>query len=360
MAGGGGSGEKTEKATPKKRRDERKKGNVMMSRDVVAVVTLFASYVALRFGLPIIADSLTYITKYFLGLIGSLPTGGVNAIMPDITSESVMALTRSVALPLMATAFATIIATFAQTRLLVSFESIKPKFSKLNPLEGIKKLVSLKSAIEVIKSTIKITVLLVLIYMFVRDSIVHFTQLLHADITVSATDIKYMALNLLLQVGMAFIVVSFFDYLYQWWDFERQLKMTKQEVKEEYKQIEGDPQIKAKIKEAQRKMSQSRMMQAVPEADVVIRNPTHFAVALRYKPQKDLAPIVVAKGQDELALRIVKVAEENGVAVMENRPLARALYADSEIGMPIPYEHYGAVAEVLVYIYKLNNKLPPQ
>ncbi len=356
----GGSGEKTEKATPKKRRDERKKGNVMMSRDVVAVVTLFASYVALRFGLPIMADALSQITKYVIGLVGSLPTGGVSAIISEISSQSIMAVTRSVALPLLATLLGATIATFAQTRLLVSFESIKPKFSKLNPLNGLKNLFSLKSLIEVLKGTIKITILLVLIYMFVSDSLVHFSQFLSTDLLVAISDMRDMAFDLLLKVGVAFIVVSFFDYLYQWWNFERNMKMTKEEVKEEYKQIEGDPKIKAKIKQAQRKIAQSRMMQAVPTADVVIRNPTHFAVALRYKPKKDIAPVVVAKGQDELALRIVKVAEESGVAVMENKPLARALYADADIGLPIPHEHYGAVAEVLVYIYKLNNKLPPK
>ena len=132
--------------------------------------------------------------------------------------------------------------------------------------------------------------------------------------------------------------------------------MSKQEIKEEFKQTEGDPQVKGKIKELQRKMAQSRMMQNVPQADVVIRNPTHFAVALRYKPEKDSAPVVVAKGQDSLALRIVKAAEEAKVAVVENVPLARALYASSEVGREIPPELYNAVAEVLVYLYRLNDK----
>ena len=148
--------------------------------------------------------------------------------------------------------------------------------------------------------------------------------------------------------------------MYQRWNFERQLRMSKEEVKEEYKQTEGDPKIKGKIKEAQRKIAQSRMMQAVPGADVVIRNPTHYAVALRYKPGKDAAPVVVAKGQDALALRIVAVAEESGVTVIENRPLARALYASAEVGQMIPPDQYGPVAEVLVYIYKLNHRSLPK
>ena len=160
--------------------------------------------------------------------------------------------------------------------------------------------------------------------------------------------------TLLVQVAVAFIVVAFFDYLYQWWDYERQLRMSKQEIKEEYKQTEGDPQVKGKIKEIQRRRAQQRMMQQVPGADVVIRNPTHVAVALRYKPDKDDAPVVVAKGLDELALRIVSVAEENGVAVIENVPLARSLYADAPLDQMIPMEFYGPVAEVLVYVLKLD------
>ena len=148
-------------------------------------------------------------------------------------------------------------------------------------------------------------------------------------------------------------MLAVLDFLYQWWDYEREMKMSKQEIKEEYKQTEGDPQVKGKIKEVQRKMAQARMMQQVPQADVVIRNPTHFAVALRYKLGVDDAPVVLAKGQDALALRIVKVAEENSIAVIENVAVARALYAKTELNHPIPPELYAVVAEVMVYLYKL-------
>lgn len=329
-----------------------------MSRDVVAVATLFASYAALRFGLPMIADAMTGLMRYCIGLTGSVPTGGASAIGTELSEQSVMALARSVALPLIATVLAAVIATFAQTKLLVSFETLKPKFSRLSPMQGIKRLFSLKSMVEALKGVIKITILIILIYRFVSGSMLEFAQYLSSDLGVAIVSMMELGLQLILQVGAAFLVLSFFDYLYQWWEFERQLKMTKQEIKEEYKQTEGDPQIKGKIREAQRRMSQTRMMQAVPGADVVIRNPTHFAVALRYKPGQDLAPIVVAKGQDEVALRIVAVAEEHHVAVVENKPLARALYAETEIGRAIPAEQYGPVAEVLVYIYKLNNKTP--
>lgn len=358
MAGGGGGGEKTEKATPKRRRDERKKGNVLMSQDVVAVVTLFASYVTMRIGLPMMADAMSALLRFCIDLAANLPTDGASPIGTELLTQSSMALARSVALPLLVTVLAAVIATFAQTKLLVSFSALQPKFSRLNPLEGIKKLFSLKSIIEAFKGVLKIAILLFIIYRFVKGAMLNFTQYMHTDLLGAIQSMLSLGLKLLLQVAVAFMVVSFFDYLYQWWEYERQLKMSKQEIKEEYKQTEGDPQIKGRIRELQRKMARSRMMQAVPEADVVIRNPTHFAVALRYRLGEDPAPIVVAKGQDELALRIVAKAEESGVAVVENKPLARALYASADIGQMIPAEQYGAVADVLVYIYKLNNKSP--
>ena len=352
------AGEKTEKATPKRRRDERKKGNVLMSRDVVAVATLFASYVTLRIGLPLIAEAMASLVRFCIGLTGSLPTGGASAIGAELKAQSMMALARSVALPLLITILAAVVATFAQTKLLVSFEALQPKFSRLNPLQGIKRLFSLKSIIEALKGVLKIAILLFLIYRFVKGALLRFSQYMHMDLAQSIQSMLELGLDLLLKVAVAFLVLSFFDYLYQWWEFERQLKMSKQEIKEEYKQMEGDPQIKGKIRELQRRMARSRMMQAVPGSDVVIRNPTHFAVALRYRVGQDAAPVVVAKGQDALALRIVAVAEQSGVAVVENKPLARALYASAEVGQMIPAEQYGPVADVLVYIYKLNHKNP--
>ena len=161
-------------------------------------------------------------------------------------------------------------------------------------------------------------------------------------------------MTMIFQIIITFAALAAADYLYPWWEYERQLRMSKQEIKDEYKQLEGDPQITGKMKERQRQMAQSRMMQQVPQADVVIRNPTHYAVALRYRPEIDNAPIVLALGMDELALRIVRVAEEHKVAVIENVPLARALYAGAELNREIPPEFYGAVAEVLVYIFRLN------
>lgn len=272
----------------------------------------------------------------------------------SLATQSVMVLVQTVGPILAVTVLCAVAATFAQTRFLVSGESIKPKFSRISPLQGIKRLFSLRSVIEALKGLLKISILMVIIYMTVRDMFLEGSKYLYTDVGVSAAHMADVITNMVMRIILAFIVLAGADFGYQWWDYERQLKMTKQEVKEEYKQTEGDPQVKGKIKQIQRQRAQQRMMQQVPGADVVVRNPTHFAVALRYKPDQDNAPIVLAKGQDSLAARIVQMAEQHHIPTIENVPLARALYAQAELNQEIPPDLYEAVAEVLVYIFKLN------
>jgi len=285
-----------------------------------------------------------------------LPVGKLTEILPELLKQGVIALLATAGPAMIVVAVTAMVATFFQTKLLVSGESIFPKFSRINPLEGFKKLFSLRSVIEAGKGILKIAVLLYIIYHFVMNSLTAFSNYLNMDITQACGDILQRFGTMVLQIIIAFTAVAAMDFLYQRWDYEKQMRMTKQEVKEEYKQTEGDPQIKGKIRDAQRKMAQVRMMQQVPKADVVIRNPTHVAVALRYKPEMDGAPIVLAKGLDTLALRIVKVAEESKVHVIENVPLARSLYASAELNQEIPAELYGAVADILVYLYRINNR----
>ena len=215
---------------------------------------------------------------------------------------------------------------------------------------------SLKKVVELVKNLIKISILLALLYNIIMDDLVPISRTINMDLLNSSVYMLNMIFSLVIKVCMAFTVVAFFDYLYQRWDYEKNLKMTKQEVKDEYKQTEGNPEIKGRIRRLQREMAMSRMMQKVPQADVIVRNPTHFAVALKYDPNKNSAPIVLAKGQDELALRIVKIAEENDVTVIENKPLARGIYAVTPLDAEIPGEYYGVVAEILVQVYKLKNK----
>jgi len=350
---------KTEKATPKKRRDERKKGNVLMSRDAVPVATLFGGALILRVFSDGITGQLEDFLHYCLDVI-SLGDGNIlGDILPQVVFRGLKTVVFCVG-PLAAlTIFLAVSITLFQTKLLVTTEPLKPKFSRLSPLQGIKRLFSLRSLIEALKNILKIGILLYIIYLYFKGMVGSFGRFLDMELSQTCQLLFQDAFDLVIRIAVAFLVLAFFDYLYQWWDFERQMKMTKEEVKEEYKQMEGDPKIKSKIKETQRKMAMSRMMQQVPQADVVIRNPTHYAVALRYRAEQDNAPIVLAKGMDELALRIVKVAQENNVAVVENVPLARALYAQVELNWEIPPDLYSPVAEILAYILRLDKKTAP-
>ena len=327
-----------------------------MSRDVVAVATLLGSLVMLRAMSGVVmqrAEDILYTCFDYIGrsYAGFLPTIGRELVFNCLTTIAVVAGPF-----LLVTLILSVAATFAQTRMLVTTEPLKPKLSKLNPLSGFKRLFSLHSVVELIKNLIKISILLYLIYDYFTTVVVSFGRFLDMELNQAAEILFEDIFQLVLRVVVAFTAVAFFDYLYQRWEYERKLRMSKQEIKEEYKQMEGDPKVKGKIKEIQRQRARERMMQQVPGADVVIRNPTHVSVALRYKPEKDNAPVLVAKGLDELALRIVKVAEENHVTVVENVPLARSLYAAIDLGREITPDFYGPVAEILVYVLKMDQE----
>ncbi len=347
---------KTEKATPKKRKDERKEGNIFFSSDVVTVVCVLGSFYSIKLLFPGIYENVSSFMKELITMSGGLAhTSDVSLNL--LVREFLDAFVSS-ALPILVICMLlAIVATGAQTRFLFTGKKFMPKLQNISPIQGIKKMFSIRNVVELIKNLIKIIILAVILYMALRDDFTAVVRTMDMNIAVSSVFMLNLAMDIVLKVVLVFAVVAAFDYLYQWWEYERQIKMSKQEIKEEIKQTEGNPEIKGKIRNMQRQRAQSRMMQAVPGADVVIRNPTHYAVALKYDMNVNGAPVVVAKGQDELALRIVHVAEENDVAVIEDKPLARALYASAEIDREIPREFYGAVAEVLVYVYRLKNKL---
>ncbi len=348
---------KTEKATPKKRRDERKKGNVLMSKDAVAVATLIGSLFMVQIMGGVMVEQIKMVIYRCFSYMSAGVAETFSGLLGELFKMAVLAFAMMAGPFLAVTALLAIGVTFFQTKMLVTTDPLKPKFSRLNPIQGFKRLFSLRSVIEALKGILKISILLFLIYNYFSHVALTFGRFLDMSLWESCSILVKDIVSLVLQIAVAFTVLAFFDYLYQWWDYERQLKMSKQEIKEEYKQTEGDPQVKGKIKQIQRQRAQQRMMQQVPQADVVIRNPTHFAVALRYHEEKDNAPVLLAKGMDELALRIVKVAEENSVSVVENVPLARALYASVELNKEIPPELYGPVAEVLVYVLKLDREV---
>ncbi len=353
---GGDSGEKTEKATPKKRRDQRKEGNVFQSKDVVTIVTLFGSFYILKQMFPKIYETVRVFMIDFIGYAGTV-SGVSQGQVNEVARMVVAAIVQTILPLLLISVVLAILATGVQTRFLVTTRSVRPRLNRLNPISGIKKLFSLQNVIELIKGILKIIVLLAVIYNIIIDDLIHVVRTMDMDITMSGAYMLEMVMKLIVRTCMAFLVIAALDFMYQKWDYERKLKMTKQEVKEEFKQMEGNPEIKSRIRSIQNQRARERMMQSVPGADVVIRNPTHFAVALKYDADHYSAPVVLAKGQDELALRIVRIAEESGVAVIENPPLARGIYASTDLSQEIPQEYYGAVAEVLVYVYKMNNKV---
>lgn len=346
---------KTEKATPKKRRDERKEGNVFFSKDVVSIVFIFGAFYSLKLLFPGIYESASSFMIRLVDMAGSstdFTTGGLQKLTYEFAITAV-----GCALPVLLICMGLgIVATGVQTKFLFARKNVQPKFSRLSPIKGIKKMFSLKNLVELVKNLLKIIVLLWILYGILKDDFVAMARTMDMDIKVSAAYMLSLIITMVLKISLVFVVIAAFDYLFQWWEYERNIKMSKQELKEEYKQTEGNPQIKGKIKEMQRERARSRMMQAVPQADVIIKNPTHFAVALKYNIDKDNAPVLLAKGQDELALRILRVGEEHQVTIIENKPLARGIYEATQVGREIPAEHYGAVAEILVYVYKLNKK----
>ncbi|EOS74633.1 flagellar biosynthetic protein FlhB [Dorea sp. 5-2] len=350
------SEEKTEKATPKKRRDQRKEGNVASSKDVIAVASLIGCFYCLQLLFPAIYETLrdtmifqitavAEIDELSLGNLQMLGMKTVKDLAKCIFPLGVISLTIGV------------VATGIQTRFNVTTKPLKFKLSKLNPLKGIKNMFSAKQVVELLKAVIKIIILGVILYGILKDEIVVIAQMMDIDPLSSSAYVLKEIVSMVLKVGMVFAAIAGFDYFYQRWSYEKNLKMTKEEVKEEFKQSEGDPKIKGKIRSLQQSMARSRMMQAVPDADVIIRNPTHYAVALRYDIDKDNAPVVIAKGQDLIALKIVEIAENHKVTVIENKPLARGIYASTPLGGQIPAEYYGMVAEILVEVFRMNKKL---
>ena len=346
---------KTEKATPKRRQDERKKGNVLISKDVITIVSLLGCFFSLKLLFPQMINNLKLFMFKFFNYATN--TSSISSdFLNDIVKYLILAFFSIGATIIVISVSLSIVATIAQTKPLFVMDSLKPKFNRINPIQGIKRLFSLKSLFDVIKGVIKICILITISYSFISDCLITISRTLGMDLIPACSVLLSLVMKLVMKICLAFIAISVFDYFFQWWEFERQIKMSKQELKEEYKQMEGDPQIKGKIKEVQRRMAMSRMMQSVPQADVVIKNPTHFAVALKYDLQNNEAPVLVAKGQDQLALRIIKEAEAHDVFVLENKPLARAIYATTDINREIPSEFYGTIAEILVYVYKIKNK----
>ena len=348
--------EKTEKATPKKRREAREKGQVLKSQEITSVLLLIATFVGLKIFGSYMYNNIIKFTNHSLTEYNNIQDfftiKGINLMFTEL-----IIITAQIVAPIAAIALLVgLISNYMQVGFLFTTKNLGIKLNRINPIEGFKKIFSPKSLIEFFKSILKIFAVSYVIFSYILSEIKNINKLFDMELTAVIVYLGNTTFGIVLRAAGVLAFIAVIDYIYQWWDFEKNLKMSKKEVKEEYKQVEGDPHIKSKIKEKQRQMAMTRMMQDVPKADVIITNPTHYAVALKYDKEKCDAPFLLAKGMNTVAENIKKVALESDIPMVENKPLAQGLYKNVEIGDIIPEELYQAVAEVLAYVYGLKEQ----
>ncbi len=347
--------DRTEEATPKRKREARQKGQVPKSTELNSVVVLFALFVLMNaLGGWMYTEMLAYV-KQSLGppqLTADISqTNLTHVFMPHLIFFVKMFL------PLGLCGLAVgVLVNYLQVGPLFTTKALKPQFSRINPLSGMKRLFSTHGLVELVKSVVKLLIICSFTYSTIKA---HFQSLLDT-LKQTPQDTALIVWSIIYQVALKIctflLILALFDYLYQRWEYNKSLRMTKKEVKDEYKQLEGNPLIKNKIRQRQRQIASRRMMQDVPKADVVITNPTHFAIAIRYNPEEMAAPMVVAKGEGYIAQKIKEIAKEHDIAMVENKPLAQTLYKTVDIGQAIPANLYKAVAEVLAFVYRLKKR----
>ncbi|MGD6849771.1 flagellar biosynthesis protein FlhB [Rossellomorea aquimaris] len=349
------SGEKTEKATPKKRDDARKKGQTAKSQDVNTAIILLAVFLFLTFSASYIGNIVfdLFNQTFQEYMLMELTENTVQVITMDIMKELALLLGPVMLVALLAGLFSN----YIQVGVMFTTKPLEPKLEKIDPIKGFKRIFSLRAIVELLKSILKISFVGAITFVILWMNIDQVLSLSFKSVGDSLATMASLTVQMGIAASLALLFLSLFDFLYQKYDFEKNIRMSKQDLKDEHKNIEGDPLIKSKIKQRQREMAMRRMMQEVPEADVVITNPTHFAIALKYDENKMDAPYVVAKGVDYLAQKIKYIANENDVVMVENRPLARSLYDSAEIGDAVPEEFFKAVAEILAYVYRIKNQM---
>ena len=357
----GQGGEKTEPATPKKLSDARKEGQVAKSREIANGLGLLGLFLLLKLWVGNIGTQLLNLYDNFYNRIpdtvtfwyGYMPENDTKIVFREMLIQ-VLLITAPI---LIIGVVIAVVSELPQVGWKPTGKPMHPKLSKLSPASGIKKLFSVNSLVELIKSIAKIGLIAYICYSYLKDKwpiLFNFYDMPPMQAVALIGDI---VTTLGIRISLVYMLIAAADFIYQKYKFKKDMKMTKQEVKDEYKQQEGDPQVKGKIRGKMREASQRRMMQNLPQADVVITNPTHYAVAIKYDPEVSDAPIVIAKGEDFLAAKIKEVAKENHIEIVENKPLARMLYANVDVGQAIPPELYQAVAEVLAFVYHLQGKV---
>jgi len=342
---------KTEDATPKRRQEARQKGQILKSKEVNTAALILMSAYALNWSGPHIYRT---IYKYILMTYNEIPWIAKNFLMSDLYAygyKSIQILLIMLA-PIFAIVFFTaLIVEIVQVGILITGKPLKPQLERIHPVKGFKRVVSLKSLVELVKSAVKTTIIGLVVYTTLRDHMPLIIYSIKNPIANALVLSGQLLITIAKKAAAAMIAVAFIDYFYQRWEFEKSLRMSKQEVKDEYKQTEGDPLIKGKQKQKMRQMSMGQVRQAVPDASAVVSNPTHYAVGIRYEDGMD-APKVVAKGRDELAIYIKEVAKEHDIPIFEDPPLARGLYNSCELGEFIHPDFFMAIAKIIAHLMK--------
>ncbi|MCI9079156.1 MAG: flagellar biosynthesis protein FlhB [Lachnospiraceae bacterium] len=354
----GEGGEKTEEPTAKKLSDARKKGQAAKSKEITTASSLLIFFIAIKIFLGFLGER--FLTSYYY-----LYSGITKYTDNEFTLQIACSLMGSVfqiiiitLIPFLAVSFVTVfISELVQVKWQVSFEPMKPNFNKFNPISGMKRLFSKDKIVDLVISLVKIAVLTYIVYDFLKDRWAMVLNMYSYTLFQAIELIGNTVIDIGIRISVIFFIIAVADWRYRKWKFHEDMKMTKQEVKDEFKNAEGDPKIKSQQRARMQQASQRRMMNALPQADVVITNPTHLAVAILYDKTKYEAPIVVAKGADFLAAKIKDVANENDIEIVENKPLARMLYHNVDVGAQIPPELYQMVAEILAYVYNIKGKL---
>ena len=355
----GPGGEKTEVPTAKKLNDARKEGQVAKSKEIITALMLLALFVVIKFYIGNLGQQMIECFSEFYDLSGKIIGNSEYGMrMVDATGVVSLGLTTVLNMIVPFIALAVVIAILGnalQQKWMVTTKPLQPKLSKISPISGLKRMFNVKQLFEVGKSVAMIAVMSYVIYTTVKDKLGVLYTFYNISLYEALEIVGDIIVDLGIKISAVFLVIGFVDLIYQRHKFKEDMKMTKQEVKDEFKNTEGDPQVKGQIRRRMQQVSRRRMMEALPQADVVITNPTHFAVALKYEANKGQAPVVIAKGADYLAFDIKAKAKEYGIEIVENKPLARILYNNVEIGAQIPPELYQAVAEVLAFVYSLKN-----
>lgn len=357
----GPGGEKTEEPTAKKLSDARNEGQVAKSKEVTSAFEMLAAFLLFRIWMENIGTNFVGVMRELYSQIPAysrLYEGHIqSSTFRMIFIESMLRVLQTI-LPFLVVGYlVAFITNLLQVKWKITTKPLQPKFSKLNPVGGFKRIFSANSLVELLKSVLKLTLIGYVVYSYLKKNMPPILQLYDVSLNQGIALVGTLVINLGIRISLFYMLIAAADFAYQKIKFKKDMKMTKQEVKDEYKNQEGDPQIKGKQRERMREASRRRMMSKLPEADVVITNPTHFAVAIKYEPEVYDAPYVVAKGADYLAQKIKDVAKENHIEIVENKPLARMLYANVDVGSVVPPELYQAVAEVLAFVYHLQGKV---